>query len=74
MDILGGIRSAPVVDLAILAGLFAAFIAGAMQGAIRRILGIVVDRVRVPCRREPARAGRGLPGRQLAAVPPATPG
>jgi uncharacterized membrane protein required for colicin V production len=35
------IRSAPLVDLAIFFGLFAAFVFGAMQGAIRRILGIV---------------------------------
>ena len=41
MDVLGGIRSAPVVDLAILMGLFGAFILGALQGAIRRILGII---------------------------------
>jgi uncharacterized membrane protein required for colicin V production len=35
------IQSAPLVDLAILAALFAAFIVGVMQGAIRRILGIL---------------------------------
>ncbi len=35
------IRSAPLVDLGIFAALFAAFIVGVMQGAIRRILGIV---------------------------------
>ncbi|MGD0861788.1 MAG: CvpA family protein [Candidatus Limnocylindrales bacterium] len=41
MDIVGAIRSAPLVDLAIFVGLFGAFVAGALQGAIRRILGIV---------------------------------
>jgi uncharacterized membrane protein required for colicin V production len=38
---IGGIESAPLVDLAILIVLFGAFVVGAMQGAIRRILGIV---------------------------------
>jgi len=41
MDIVGAVRSAPVVDLALLAGLFAWFILGVMQGSIRRILGII---------------------------------
>jgi uncharacterized membrane protein required for colicin V production len=41
MDIVGAVRSAPVMDLAILAGLFAWFILGVMQGSIRRILGII---------------------------------
>ena len=35
------IQSAPVVDLAILFALFGAFMLGVMQGAIRRILGII---------------------------------
>jgi uncharacterized membrane protein required for colicin V production len=35
------IQSAPLVDLAILLVLFGAFVVGAMQGAIRRILGII---------------------------------
>ncbi|MGD0020412.1 MAG: CvpA family protein [Candidatus Limnocylindrales bacterium] len=38
---IGAIQSAPLVDLAIFIGLFAAFILGVMQGAIRRILGII---------------------------------
>jgi uncharacterized membrane protein required for colicin V production len=38
---IGAIQSAPLVDLAILVGLFGAFILGALQGTIRRILGIV---------------------------------
>jgi uncharacterized membrane protein required for colicin V production len=38
---IGAIQSAPLVDLAILIVLFGAFIVGAMQGAIRRILGII---------------------------------
>jgi uncharacterized membrane protein required for colicin V production len=41
MDIVGAIRSAPLVDLAIFAGLFAWFILGVTQGSIRRILGII---------------------------------
>jgi uncharacterized membrane protein required for colicin V production len=41
MDIVGAIRSAPFVDLAIFAGLFGSFILGVMQGSIRRILGII---------------------------------
>lgn len=40
MDIPGTIRSAPVVDLAILIGLGLFFFLGVMQGAIRRLLGI----------------------------------
>ena len=42
MDILGAIRSAPVVDLAILFGLALFMIAGVMQGGIRRLLGMAV--------------------------------
>jgi uncharacterized membrane protein required for colicin V production len=38
---IGAIQSAPLVDLAILVVFLAAFVVGAMQGAIRRILGIV---------------------------------
>lgn len=38
---IGAIQSAPLVDLAIVIGLFGAFILGVMQGAIRRILGII---------------------------------
>lgn len=38
MDVL---RSAPLVDIVILIGFFVAFILGFMQGAIRRILGIM---------------------------------
>lgn len=41
MDIVAAVRSAPLVDLAIFAGLFAWFILGVIQGSIRRILGIV---------------------------------
>ena len=41
MDVLGAIRSAPVVDLALVVGLGAAFFLGVMQGAIRRLLGIM---------------------------------
>jgi uncharacterized membrane protein required for colicin V production len=40
VDIIGTIRNAPVVDLGIFLGLFLFFILGAMQGAIRRLLGI----------------------------------
>ena len=40
MDIPGAIRSAPVVDLAILVGLGVFFFLGVMQGAIRRLIGI----------------------------------
>jgi len=35
------LKSAPVVDIVILLGLFGAFVLGVMQGAIRRILGIM---------------------------------
>jgi uncharacterized membrane protein required for colicin V production len=41
VDIVGAIRSAPLVDLALLAGFFGAFLLGAIQGTIRRILGTV---------------------------------
>ena len=41
MDIVGAIRSAPLVDVAIFAGLVAWFILGVVQGSIRRILGII---------------------------------
>jgi len=41
MDIIGTIRSAPLVDLAIFMGLFLFFILGVMQGSIRRLLGII---------------------------------
>ena len=41
MDIVGFIKNAPFVDLAILIGLFAFFFIGVAQGAIRRILGII---------------------------------
>ncbi len=41
MDIVGTIRSAPLVDLALLIALFGFFFLGVMQGAIRRLLGIV---------------------------------
>lgn len=41
MDIIGTIRSAPVVDLGIFLGLFLFFILGVMQGSIRRTLGII---------------------------------
>jgi uncharacterized membrane protein required for colicin V production len=40
VDIVGLIKSAPVVDLAILIGLGVFFFLGVMQGAIRRLLGI----------------------------------
>jgi uncharacterized membrane protein required for colicin V production len=40
VDIPGAIRSAPVVDLAILFGLGVFFFLGVMQGAIRRLIGI----------------------------------
>ncbi|MFI5258172.1 MAG: CvpA family protein [Candidatus Limnocylindrales bacterium] len=40
MDIVGAIRSAPLVDLGVFFGLCAFFFMGVMQGAIRRILGI----------------------------------
>ncbi len=41
MDIVGAIRSAPLVDLGVVFGLCAFFFLGVMQGAIRRILGII---------------------------------
>ena len=41
MDIIGAIRDAPLVDLAILFGLALFVIAGVMQGPIRRLLGII---------------------------------
>lgn len=41
MDIVGAIRSAPLVDLGVIFGLCAFFFLGVMQGAIRRILGII---------------------------------
>jgi uncharacterized membrane protein required for colicin V production len=41
VDIVGTIRDAPLVDLALLIGLFGFFFFGVMQGAIRRLLGIV---------------------------------
>ncbi len=41
MDIVGVIRSAPLVDLAIFAGFLGAFVLGAAQGVIRRVLGII---------------------------------
>jgi uncharacterized membrane protein required for colicin V production len=40
VDIVGAIKSAPVVDLGLLIGLGAFFFLGVMQGAIRRLLGI----------------------------------
>lgn len=40
MDITGAIRSAPVVDLALLVGLGVFFFLGVVQGAIRRLIGI----------------------------------
>ena len=41
MDIVGFLKSAPIVDIGILLGLFGCFALGVMQGAIRRILGIM---------------------------------
>jgi uncharacterized membrane protein required for colicin V production len=41
VDIIGFIKSAPLVDIGIAAVLFAAFILGILQGAIRGLLGIV---------------------------------
>jgi uncharacterized membrane protein required for colicin V production len=41
VDIVGAIRSAPLVDLGVVFGLCAFFFLGVMQGAIRRILGII---------------------------------
>ncbi len=40
MDIVGAIRSAPLIDLGLLLGLAAFFFLGVVQGAIRRLLGI----------------------------------
>jgi uncharacterized membrane protein required for colicin V production len=40
MDVVGVIRSAPLVDLAIFAVLFGSFVVGVLQGSIRRLLGI----------------------------------
>lgn len=40
MDIVGAIRSAPLIDLGLLLGLTAFFFLGVVQGAIRRLLGI----------------------------------
>ena len=40
MDIIGAIKSAPVVDLALLIGFGVFFIMGVAQGAIRRLIGI----------------------------------
>ncbi len=40
MDIVGFLKNAPVVDLAVLLALFAFLVLGVAQGAIRRILGI----------------------------------
>ena len=41
MDIVGAIRSAPLIDLGLLLGLSAFLFLGVVQGAIRRILGIL---------------------------------
>jgi uncharacterized membrane protein required for colicin V production len=41
VDFIGFIKTAPLVDLAILVGLFAFFFIGVAQGAIRRLLGII---------------------------------
>ena len=40
MDIIGAIRAAPVIDLALLLGLCLFLFLGVVQGAIRRLLGI----------------------------------
>lgn len=40
MDIVGLIKGAPISDLVIFGGFFFAFVLGAMQGTIRRLLGI----------------------------------
>jgi uncharacterized membrane protein required for colicin V production len=40
LDIVGIIKGAPISDLVILGGLFLAVVIGAMQGTIRRLLGI----------------------------------
>ena len=41
MDIVGFLKSAPIVDIGILLALFGCFALGVMQGSIRRILGIL---------------------------------
>jgi uncharacterized membrane protein required for colicin V production len=41
VDIIGAIRSAPLVDLVVLLGLCAFLFLGVLQGAIRRLLGIL---------------------------------
>jgi uncharacterized membrane protein required for colicin V production len=41
VDILDAVKSAPVVDLALLIGLGVFFFLGVMQGAIRRLIGIL---------------------------------
>ena len=41
MDIVAFLKGAPIVDFGILLGLLAALLLGVMQGAIRRILGIM---------------------------------
>ena len=41
MDIVGFLKSAPFVDIGILLALFGCFALGVLQGAIRRILGIM---------------------------------
>src|ERR1035437_3081070 len=41
LDMADFLKSAPIVDIVILLGLLAALLLGVMQGAIRRILGIV---------------------------------
>ena len=41
MDIVGLVKGAPISDLVILAGFGVAFVVGAMQGTIRRLLGIL---------------------------------
>ena len=41
MDILGAIKGAPVVDLVLLVGLGVFFFLGVLQGAIRRLIGIL---------------------------------
>ena len=41
LDMVDFLKSAPIVDIVILLGFFAALIFGVMQGAIRRILGIM---------------------------------
>lgn len=41
MDIVGFLKSAPIVDIGILIAFFGVFFLGAVQGAIRRLLGIM---------------------------------